>query len=503
MSSFGSDKVVLVAILSVNWTTLLVERVLVAPLPGRRVLSVFPEQLYSLDIQRLAHAPLNARILVATALVVLFATALSALAPAACIGRRHLSDWLDTNCGKRSLESRLRRWSLAAQVTLSTLLLVGAGLFVRSFDQAVKVDLGIGTEDILVVSADLRQSGYTSTQSTSILKEMLNRARAVPGVLGASLSTSPPIGFLGVRYVGYDIPGYGDPYGVGQPAGGRGPFREAVSPGYFDLLGIRILQGRGFADSDDSRAEPVVIANDTLVRDVFRDGDPLGRCVRFYGEDSCRRIIGVVSSTRRELVRVPNVDGDRYEPAFYVPVEQRPDAAHVLIRGGGEATALISALRAALHTAAPSAPYIRIEPLSLYRDQQTHAWRVGSRLFMTFALAALLLAAVGTYALLAFLVKQRTVEIGIRVAIGASPRDIVSMALAAGMYPVLIGVGIGVLGAAALTRMLRSVVFGISPTDALTFAGVLLVVVIGLAACAIPARNAALIEPASLLRSDR
>ena len=188
----------LAALLSVTWTTSLLERVLLAPLPGRPILSMFPDLLYNLQVHSFGGTSLNVRVLAATGFVMLLATSLSALAPALYIRHASLNEWLKTDRGMDPSQSRLRRWSLVAQVALSLILLVTAGLFVRSLHQAVSVNFGINTDNILLVSVDLRRSGYTVVERASIFKEMLNRVRKLPQVLGASLSDSPPIGFVGL-----------------------------------------------------------------------------------------------------------------------------------------------------------------------------------------------------------------------------------------------------------------------------------------------------------------
>jgi hypothetical protein len=264
-------------------------------------------------------------------------------------------------------------------------------------------------------------------------------------------------------------------------------------------------------EADDPASPPVVVIDERLAREVFRGEDPLGKCVEFFLDPAdprvgrrfktCRAVIGVVSSVRPRVVRDPGTG--EFDPAFYVPVSQWGGARHVVIRTSTHPGPWMATIREQLQRAAPSLPYIRLERLSLYRDQQTHGWRVASALFGVFGVLALMLATAGIYTVLAFMVRQRTVEIGIRLALGATPRDILRMSVFQGMAPVLVGIAAGLAGAAALTRLLASLLFGVSPLDMVAVLGAaLLTGLVGWLACLAPAAAASRVDPAVSLRYE-
>ena len=288
------------------------------------------------------------------------------------------------------------------------------------------------------------------------------------------------------------------------PEGFAGVDSERIEVWLLVLLEIPIIEGRNFARGDYSGGAPVVIVNERLARDVFKGGSALGRCIQFWVEKTCREIVGVVRSVRPTVLRVPGLDIGETDSGSYLPAEQFPDyAQHLLIRTAGDPGPLIGVLRRRLHAVVPNAPYIEIVRLTQYRDQQLHGWQVASILFAAVGLLTLTMATIGIYSVLAFVVRQRTREIGIRLAVGATRRDIAVDALTRGMQPVIIGAGLGLFGAVSAAIAVRSLVFAIAPTDAGTMVAAALVPTLaGLGACLVPSARASRVDPALSLRCE-
>jgi putative ABC transport system permease protein len=487
-----------VAVPLVYWATPLLEGILSSPLRGMRVRSLFPAMFYGLALPPNGEPLLNLRVMAAMTAVVCVSSALSALAPTLFVLRSNLAEWSSARPGTQQPRSLMRSGMVALQVALTVALIAATVLFMRSFHNAASVAFGVHLDNVLVVNMDLRSANYPAERVMRLFTEMSDEVRRVPQVTHVSTSLSVPIG-AGRYYVAASIPGYD----TARP-GKRGPFFEAVSEEYFELLGIRPIEGRTFTRADYRGGPPVVIIDETLARRVFKGASALGHCVKFRLEDRCRKIVGVVRPVRHHVLRSVNVD-DETDSAYYVPApsEKYGAARYLLIRTAGDPNALIGGLRARLHALAPTLPYVEIERLAQYRDQQLHGWRVASTIFGAVGALTLTLAMIGVYSVLAFIVRQRTREIGIRLAIGATREHIAFSALLSGMTPVVIGAGVGVIGAISVAHVLSAVVFGIVPTDAgNVVAAALVPVLAGLAACTIPAVSAARVDPARSLRAD-
>jgi predicted permease len=488
------------------------ERILQMPLPGQWRQTELSAALASLSAQHATASYLTARVLGGAALLMVLTSLLSSLVPTLYVSKPDRTRWLNAQRGLDIRRSFVRQGLLALQVALTLVLLVATGLFVRSFQRAVDVDLGADYDDVLIASVDLPQSEYLRRNVARSLEEMASAVRTLPQVTHAALSGTSPIG-AGKMHIAQTIRGYDWPWGAKRPAGTARTFTETVSPDYFGLLGLRLSRGRLFTEADHPGSPPVVVIDERLAREVFRGDDPLGKCVEFYFDPAapgrrrpgvCRAVVGVVSSVRPDVVRDPGIDGTgEFDPAFYVPISQWSGARHLLIRTSADPGPWMAAIREHLQKAAPSLPHVRLERLSLYRDQQTHGWRVASVLFGVFGVLALVLATAGIYTVLAFMVRQRTVEIGIRLALGATPGDILRMSVVQGMAPVLVGIAGGLAAAAAITRLLESLLFGVSPMDTGAVLGAaLLTGLAGWLACLAPAAAASRADPAVSLRHD-
>jgi|GEM_PF-2645327 len=483
-----------------RWTAPLLTRLMMPPIPGRSVITSFPGILLQWNLEHAAPGRLNVRVVVATLLLSFMAAAITSVTTAVHLRKASIGKLVSSRRGDLN-QSRIRRILLTLQLSWTVLLVACAGLFARSFGEAVSVDFGVNTDNVLIATLNLRRAGYSAAEAEITLNAIANRLRSLPGALKVSLSTSPPIGMLGKYYMAVTAPGFEWPWGDGKPAGHARPFVESVSPEYFDTLGIRVVEGRGFEVTDNRSAPPSVIINERLARDYFGGESALGKCFKFVVEKECRRVVGVVSSVRNEVVRLAGIDDGNEDPAFYVPTSHFRGVNHVLIRTRRDPRSMIATIRAELQSVAPNLPYVKVEPLSDYVDQQTHGWRFAAALFGAFGVLALVFAAVGTYTVVAFALKQRTNEIGIRLAIGASSFDIVKLVLRTVAPPAVLGAVIGIFASMATGHVIESLLWGVTPTDAWSIAGAALVVCFSAgAACVIPGRRALRIDPAALLR---
>ena len=481
------------------------ERALQSPIVGRGLITPFHVAFFNLQMQEHEQVFTTLPLFGAMALYTCGSIAVCSAAPAWYVCRGDFGRSLNVSGSSGLRHSNLRQGLLAIQVAMSVALLIVAGLFVRSFQRALDVDFGIDADNVLVVSPNLRRAGYEASERQRVFDEMANAVSRHPEVLQVSLSIAPPIGLAEKYHVAVDFRGYPWPWGIDRLAGrARPPFVESVSPAYFSMLGIRLLEGRAFTDRDQANTPPVVIVNERLARDVYGSDSPLNQCIEFATEDECRWVVGVVTSVRNELVRTAGVDDGDYDAAFYFPATQLGAAVrYLLVRTQGDPGRVVTTLRSALQDAAPSLPFITIERLSRYRDHQLHGWRVSSVLLGAFGVVATILAAIGVYALLAFTTRQRAHEFGVRLAVGATRWDIVAMSVRGGLWPVVLGVGAGAGCAVLSMDVLDSLLFGVAPLDPLALAiAALLMGGAGLVACVAPAIRASRVDAAMLLRSE-
>jgi putative ABC transport system permease protein len=381
--------------------------------------------------------------------------------------------------------SRLRSVLIAAQVGFSYVLLIGAGLMVHSLIQLERVDPGFVTQRLFAVGVNLNFTKYPNDAARRLaVKRLLERVQPIPGVLSAAVSSSFPM----------------DPDMV-DSGGGSARFRvygdmRRVTPDYFRTVGIPVVAGRGFRESDTAESAQVFVVNRSLAQRAWKNEDPIGKRITFDGEHFAE-IVGVVGDVREF--------GPRQGPPMqiYRPIEQQPFATTLLVRGAGKPEALISAVRRATLEANPEAAVTKIQTLEEAKLLSTASPRTMTRLFALFAALALVIAVAGIGSMLALWVRQRMREIGIRIALGASPRDILATVVRQGMVLVAIGLVCGLFGALALTRLLKNLLFEVTPTDAPTYAAVsVLLMAAALAACWVPARRAAGIDPQVALRCE-
>ncbi len=402
--------------------------------------------------------------------------------------------------GSRSVagahRQRLRSLLVVAEMALALVLLVGAGLLIKSTLRLLDVKLGFQPERLLTMQLELPQSRYaTDEQTKTFHQQLLPRLASLPGVVGvASVNWLPlqggPVDLLRVE-------GQPPPFASAVPKATT----HVVSANYFRTMGIALLRGRAFTEDDHAAAPKVVVVNRVLANKLFGQDDPLGRRLLFEGGDSKpSEIIGVVDDER-----VGELDQEAVS-VVYRPYLQDPwNKVNLVIRTAGEPSSIVNAVRGevqaldanlALYDVATMEQMIAAQPATFLR-------RYPALLLGIFAALALLLAAIGIYGVVSHTVSRHTHEIGIRMALGASRRDILKLVLGRGLTPALLGVVVGVVTASALTRLLQGLLFEVSAGDPLIFGLVIAVLLlVALPACWIPAQRATRVDPLTALRHE-
>lgn len=416
------------------------------------------------------------------------------LAPALQASRPGTADALrDESAGSLGGRGRdrLRGGLVVLQVSLSVLLLVAAGLFLRTLQRIQSIDLGFEPKGVLAVSLELFSSGYERERGLAFYRELLERARALPGVERASLVRRAPLGLGGSSSTTLDVDGYQPPKDATAFA-----FYNNVGPGYFTLMRTPIVRGRDLGDDDRSDRPPVAVVNETMAARYWPGREAVGG--RFRVGQRWITVAGVArNATYRDL-------GEGPAPWFFLPLEQgyRPDMT-LLVRTAGDPAALAPALLGLVRQLDATLAPFNVTTLEGHIGAADFRQRVGSQLLGLFGVLGLVLAAVGLYGLLSFSVARRTREIGIRMALGCDRRDVYRLVLRQGARLAGLGLALGGAAAAALCGLLRALLVGLSPWDPVTFAGVsLLLAASAFLACAVPAHRATRVDPATALRQD-
>jgi len=476
---------------------LLSESVLLAVLGGATALLVAAwgaELMRSVFLADIAwtESALNPRVLAFTAVLATVTGLASGLVPALQSSRPDLVNDLKDSAREGTVRrSRTRAALLVAQGTLSVVLLVGAGLFVRSLQRVQSIELGLDPEGVLLARLELEPGERTPEQVSTVYDRALERLRAVPAVEHASASTGIP--FWGGSIEELFVPGLDS-----IPAPPPGPWVDGVTPGYLATLRMSIRRGRDFNDGDVAGATRVAIVNESMARGIWGNKDPLGECLMIGSADApCTQVIGIVADTRRQRV----VESQKW--IYFVPVAQYAgeSPAGLFIRGRIDARQLAPVVQRELMAGDPDVRYAVVGPLQDLIDPQLRAYTLGATMFTVFGLLALIVAAVGLYSVLAFNVAQRTHEIGVRSALGASNNAIVGQILKEAVGLTLIGLTIGLLIALAAGGSVGHLLYEISPRDPLVLGTVTLaLLLVAAAAGAIPAARAARVDPNDALR---
>jgi putative ABC transport system permease protein len=437
-----------------------------------------------------------------TLLISVITGVLFGLAPALQVSRPDLTDALKesgrSTSGVRT--NRLRGALVVSEVALSLVLLVGAGLMIRSFEKLNEIDPGFKPGQVLTLGvAFLRVKYPEDEQVAQGFSQILERAAATPGVLSAGAIS--------------DLPLTGSNISDSFTIEGRPPIPKEsepsteyhiVTPRYFESMGIPILSGRDVAPTDTRKSPNVVVINDVFARRHFAGENPLGHRLKLQGQErDPLLIIGVVSNVRNLAL------DEQPTPEVYVPYLQDPlfpdyqRAMTMVVRSNSDPGAIAGPLRAAVTSVDKSLPVYALKPLTEHLHDSLARRRFNLILLTVFSCVALALAAVGIYGVISYGVTQRTHEMGIRMALGAKPRDVLRLVVRQAMLLVLAGVAIGLLASLALTRLMKGLLFSISVTDPITFVVIsLLMTLIALLACVVPARRATKVDPLMALRYE-
>jgi macrolide transport system ATP-binding/permease protein len=387
----------------------------------------------------------------------------------------------------------LRNLLVIFQVTLSLILLIGAGLFVRSLQNANSIDLGFRADNVLLASFDLHLSRDKLAKGGGVYEQLLERGKSLAGVQSAALARVVPLGMDDQPRRAVFIENH-----LYNPGESIELYFNVVGPGYFQTLGIPILQGRDFTERDREDAPGVVIVNETLARRFWPGESPIGKRLRLGGkETSYLSVIGVVRDSKYLTL------GELPQPYYFLPFLQHYEPRMTLhLRAARDPKSLIRAVRREAQLLNASLPVFDIKTLNEHLGVSLFVARVAASLTSFFGLLAVTLASIGLYGMISYFVTLRTKDIGILAALGARPSDILKLVLEQGMTLVLIGLGIGLTISLAVMSLLKSFLYGITPTDFVTFSiATVLLVGIAFLACYIPAGRAMKIDPSIALRS--
>lgn len=387
--------------------------------------------------------------------------------------------------------ARLRKALVVAQVALSLVLLVSAGLFLRTLANAQSVDPGFSTRSGILASIDLLPAGYDAARGREFQLNLLARVRELPGVEAASFASRVPLGFGGTSDMGFRVDGYSP-----APNEEMQVYYNRVSSDYLKTLGIQLIAGREFTDRDVAGTPDVAIVNETLARRYFAGRNPLGGRIRVGSRTL--EIVGVARDGKYANINEPP------RPYMYLPQPQwyRPDAV-LQVRTQGDPLAIVPALHTLVRSMDADIPLFDIRTIEDHLEIAVFIQRMVASLLGAFGFLALVLATVGLYGVVAAIVVQRTAEIGMRMALGARSMDIIRLILRQGFAMIGLGIVIGLGVAFGVTRFFASLLVGVSTTDVISFAGTtLLLLLVALLATYLPARRAATVDPLVALRNE-
>ena len=471
---------------------------LIAVWGTRAIASLVPEG-FTTSVYDLNNIPLDWRVFAFTLSLSVLTGIVFGLAPALMASKPDLINALRSSrsFGLMSFGLRsFRGWLVVVELALAVVLLLSAGLLVRSFNKLMAVDLGFDRENVLTFRVGLPRSKYPKpVQTDAFYKDLLQRLNALPGVQSAGTINHTPLqGHALIAFIG--IEGYRPLDRKKDPAVGIG----VVDGEYFKTLKIPLLSGRQYDARDRVDGQKVAIVNEAFAK-YFLNGDALGKRVGFGCEEPerfCRTIVGVVGNVRQESIT------DEAIPELYIPFSQMPmNGTTVMVRTTSDPLAIVGAVRNEVLAIDNNQPIYEVKTLAQRVNEVAAVSRSLMVLLGSFALLAVVLGAVGIYGIVSYSVTQRTHEIGIRMALGARTGNVLSLIMKNGLTLVLTGIAIGIAGALALTRFLTTLLFGVTPTDSMTFIVVAIIFfVIAMIASLIPALRATRVDPLEALRYE-
>jgi len=439
---------------------------------------------------------IDLRVLGFTAGITLLTGLIFGAAPALQTSRVDLNDTLkEGGRGSGGVRSRARSLLVVSEIALSLVVLVGAGLMIQSFLRLKRVNIGLNAHNVLTASISLPRTKYKEDQRATFFKQLLERVRSLPGVEAASATATVPLSGDGW---GRSLTVEGFPV---LPVG-QAPMIQhtVVTPGYFRTMGIPLLSGRDFNDADAKDSPNVTIIDERLAREYWPNESPIGKRIRFgppEDNEPWHTIVGVVGAVRHQRMQ------EDTRKSVYLPHQKIPVGGLALMaRTSSNPEDLAGAIRREVAQLDPDLP-VSVSTMDEVVAESIWQPRLYATLFGAFAGGALLLALIGIYGVMAFLVQTRTHEIGVRMALGATTRDVFKLIVGRGMKLTAVGVLIGVAGAIALTRLMHSLLFNTSATDPVTFIVIsLLLCSAAFLACYLPARRAAKVDPLVALRYE-
>ena len=452
-------------------------------------------------IPRINEANVDARVLAFTVGLSLLTGFAFGLAPAFQASRLNLSESLkEGDRGSSGRRQRLRSALVVAEISLTLTLLVGAGLLIQSFRKVLQVDPGFNPEHLLTMQVSV--SNPDGHQVAEFFEQLQDDVQRLPGVKSVGVSNGLPLGVANnptFFVVGRPIP---------EPGNESGAVRYTVSPGYFETMGIELLKGRLFTKQDRPNTPFVMIIDETLARQQFPNEDPIGKRIsQSRSLDPSYEVVGIVRHVEQNNLDAPVSERPQFYLSFnQIPTERLPGFVrriNVLTRTNVEPTTLTSAVRAQIAALNKQQAVFNVRTMEQIVSESVAPRRFFMMLLSVFAVVALALAGIGIYGMMSYVVAQRTREIGLRITLGAQTGNVLRMVIGAGMKLAIVGLALGVVASLALTRTMKTLLFGVSATDPLTFVGITsLLAVVALLACWVPARRATRVDPMVALRYE-
>jgi predicted permease len=435
-------------------------------------------------------AALDPRVVGVTVLLTLVAGLLTGLAPMRQVTRSDvISDLRSGGRGASLRGSRMRRGLLVLQGAISVVLLIGAGLFVRSFHNVRSLDLGFQPEQVMIAELSARGTPIDSARRIELMDRLRERALTVPGVQRAAQTLTIPFSIeWNQRLVvpGIDTASLRDLF-----------YLNPIGPDYFETMGTPLIRGRTITAADRSGGQPVAVLSQAAARKIWPSEDALGKCVKLEADGPCHVVVGIAGDIRAEFDEGPG--RHVYLAAAQAPA---PDS-RIFVRTRGEAGAQAEGLRRALQEVVPGFAYVSVQTLESIVAPRMRSWRLGATMFTIFGVLALVVAAVGLYSVVAYDVSQRTRELGVRVALGASAGTVLRLVVGEGVRVVTVGLVLGAAAAIMLASRVTPLLYDVSAKDPLTYAGVIVVLLaVAVVASLVPALRAARVDPNVALRAD-